>query len=799
MKRFFITIISLAVTSIVCAQDNEVFCRPVIDNKDVNTVDNVYTIRVFKEEWFKTQAKGNANARVLTDAGANFLATDGTPAILDINLRDSVSNHPTLDIKCWRNNDSLYIYVPVPSDNCNWYYVIDQTRNVKLDSITVFDTWISFPFYEDSTQIIRVSPQNHVTSFFKEDLKKNIIVETLDTCVIQENDTLLYNLYLAGNDTIRKVLIKEWTKANEHDWYLIAVIILVSFTLIAGGFAFWYYRRINKRNAFNPETDQKILFFFEVGKPQKQSQLEKFDEVCDVFPSLQELKKGQRITLRKKGHFAQKFYEVKEYRISKYWKEISRETLRLENKKITKTINDFILPSDPHNGDVVEVVLRDKMDGTWLFEYINEKEAVATSLLPVGEDDSLNGSLKISQDKSLETCLSLLPTEYSNIKTLIKDCFQRELQKKAINQNLEIPAKVTEITRSLDSEKERVCREYEKQINDVNKTKVQLEEKYNILKQEFDQKVQEEKNKIEKRAEKEIEKAKKELDEAIKQRNEISNKLHEQFEKEKKKLLGTIEEKEKKLKKTGDELRETKGKLVTTVKERDDSQNTVKRLEAAQKTFTDVLTYVPFAEEYSRKVIKLLDIVDRVNHSAVKLLDVESVEDPYHIMKSLAKYSKSIASIDIVQFYTDIKMITKGQMVLNDTTLATYNQNLSKEELHNSLKIYFFDTYLAKYIDAIIVLNESCIGLDKLVDGLTPDNVKVFLQYREELRQCVDLLEIEVETTHLFDKVGQKIDLRVTLIDAGFATGDILEIENCYVYLKGSQRPDTKIYVKAQS
>ena len=256
---------------------------------------------------------------------------------------------------------------------------------------------------------------------------------------------------------------------------------------------------------------------------------------------------------------------------------------------------------------------------------------------------------------------------------------------------------------------------------------------------------------------------------------------------------------QKKYDQTDAELRKTKEYLKKTTDNLNVANKTIKTLEDAQAKFTNVLTYVPFAEDYTKKVMALLNVVDQMNKSATKLLDVETVEDPYHITKSLAKFAKAIADIDMAQFYTDIKMITEGQMVLKDTTIATYDQNLDNEQLHNSLKIYFFDTYLAKYINAAVVLNESCIGLDRLVKGLTKNDVMAFLKYREELEQCVDQLEIEVETTHLFDKVGQKIDLRVTLVNAGFATGDILEIENCFVYLKGGQRPDSKIFVKAQS
>ena len=251
-------------------------------------------------------------------------------------------------------------------------------------------------------------------------------------------------------------------------------------------------------------------------------------------------------------------------------------------------------------------------------------------------------------------------------------------------------------------------------------------------------------------------------------------------------------------------LKETQGTLATTqktLKETEDkldfSEKTVQRLEEAQRKFTDTLTFVPFAKDYTLKIKSLLAVVDKIKSSANRLLEIK-VDDQYYIMKCIAKYAKAAGAVDLHQLYTEVTMVSEGQMVLNGTSLSTYNQKASEEELHNSLKIYFFDNYLSKYIDAAIVLCESCIGLDRFVPGLNESHVKQFIDYRRELETCCGDLEITVETVHLFDKVGTKIDLRVTQIGAGFAPGDILEIDNCLVYLTGSPRPATKVYVKAQ-
>jgi hypothetical protein len=89
-------------------------------------------------------------------------------------------------------------------------------------------------------------------------------------------------------------------------------------------------------------------------------------------------------------------------------------------------------------------------------------------------------------------------------------------------------------------------------------------------------------------------------------------------------------------------------------------------------------------------------------------------------------------------------------------------------------------------------------GADRLVEGVTPDDVKVFADYREQLQSLCSKLGIIVENVRLFDKIGEKIDLNAQLVDVGFSTGDILDMENAVVYLEGSHRPEVKVRVKVQ-
>ena len=289
----------------------------------------------------------------------------------------------------------------------------------------------------------------------------------------------------------------------------------------------------------------------------------------------------------------------------------------------------------------------------------------------------------------------------------------------------------------------------------------------------------------------------KERDQAKKKAETIKDELIEQFGQEKRVITEERDSALSDLATTKSALSNAGAKLNSMMYELEVSNTKVSRLEKAQEMYSTKLTYVPFAEGYSAKIQSLIDIAININKSAVALLDIQ-LEDPYHIMKCIAKYNKALSLIDMDMFYTDVNMIAKGGMVLEGTVLSTYNQDNSKDQLYNSMKLYFFDNYLAKYVNAIVVLNESLAGIDRMVEGLTEKDVRQFKQYRSEIEDAVRNLEITVEAVRLFEKVGNKIDLRVTQIDAGFSTGEILEIENCIVYLAGAHRPDAKIYVKAQ-
>lgn len=221
--------------------------------------------------------------------------------------------------------------------------------------------------------------------------------------------------------------------------------------------------------------------------------------------------------------------------------------------------------------------------------------------------------------------------------------------------------------------------------------------------------------------------------------------------------------------------------------------------EAAMEKFTSRITFVPFAEKYCIEIKKLINVADKIAKEAECMYNLDTIQDPWHIIKAISKYSTSVWDINLEQFFTEVQMVCSGQVVLNDTLLSKFKQDSPAAELENSLKGYFFNSYLEKYINALVVFNESLAGQHVLTAGVQASETEIFRNFRKEITEIVDSLGITVMSVKLFEDIGQKVDLQVEMGDFGeFAPGSIVEIENCIVYLTGSTKPDTKIKVKVQ-
>ncbi|MBR5105997.1 MAG: hypothetical protein IKU93_06135 [Alistipes sp.] len=314
---------------------------------------------------------------------------------------------------------------------------------------------------------------------------------------------------------------------------------------------------------------------------------------------------------------------------------------------------------------------------------------------------------------------------------------------------------------------------------------------------EAEAKVKTIKDEVKKEAEAEITKLKTNIDDIKKQSAEDIKSLKEQFDADNKRTQERIAELDTTLRNTETELSTTKSDLEMTKNSLETANNAIDNLNERLGKYNTILSDVPFAKEYAALVGKMVDVANEVRTSALKMLDL-NVEDPYNLMRYITRYEKTVSLIDMATLMSELKMLEKGNMVLVGSTLATYNKSNSEEDLKSSTCQYFFTSYLQKMIDGLVVLNESMAAANRLVEGVTKDNVKVFSDYRPRIQELCSQLGIVVENVRLFDKVGEKIDLNAQLVDFGFATGDIIDMENALVYLEGSHRPETKVRVKVQ-
>ncbi|WP_195440533.1 Smc domain-containing protein [Bacteroides thetaiotaomicron] len=721
MNKFLLILVIMCNFCVICANavNDTIWCRPVSDTQaDWNPITKKgVKVKVFRYEWFATQAKNIGNIIL----GNDILVTNNLGVVV-YSLKAPIEGHEELPISFGRDHDSLYIKVPEVEDS-KWFYVINQTKNKRLDSISGHNgkyVEIVCKDLNDST-ILRVSPENHVASLIR---VKDIPVVKVDTCV-EVKDSLRYEYRKIGEEQLGegKLLGPVPPIPNpdpDLDWLKWAFVIVGLMVICSISYFVFFMKRKKKTNigGYLIVVWEKRISSKKIAETHKLSTVEELPHK-DLVPGQNVLMKGI-------------LFQTVEYLIPPEWQVIEESVV--DNQKIRGVLDSFklLFKQKAENGDIYGV----------------------------------------------NSCSSFIKYfRYSVLDSELKEKYKELL---LLNEGL--MGEVKDLKQKIAATEKRVKEEINQIKEDAKKRISSIEKDTEIIIGEVTDK---------------ITAVEKERDQAKKKAETIKDELIEQFGQEKRVITEERDSALSDLATTKSALSNAGAKLNSMMYELEVSNTKVSRLEKAQEMYSTKLTYVPFAEGYSAKIQSLIDIAININKSAVALLDIQ-LEDPYHIMKCIAKYNKALSLIDMDMFYTDVNMIAKGGMVLEGTVLSTYNQDNSKDQLYNSMKLYFFDNYLAKYVNAIVVLNESLAGIDRMVEGLTEKDVRQFKQYRSEIEDAVRNLEITVEAVRLFEKVGNKIDLRVTQIDAGFSTGEILEIENCIVYLAGAHRPDAKIYVKAQ-
>ena len=321
---------------------------------------------------------------------------------------------------------------------------------------------------------------------------------------------------------------------------------------------------------------------------------------------------------------------------------------------------------------------------------------------------------------------------------------------------------------------------------DIEKLRKKLEEKEQKLKEITDRAT---------KAEEKIKEANKRAEKAERESRKIEERIKNEFEETIKNLEKDIENE---IKKSGDltkKLSETRGELEKTTGELRTANDTIVAKNKALERFNKTITDIAPAKDYADKLEKLLKIGNDVEKTATALGQNKNIDD-YLVNKYIARYRSALSSIDMQMFITDVLNVVKAQFVYKSQMLSTFDQK-DKKAFHESMKLYFYDTYLKKYVDALIVLNETMVGMQYLADGATANDVKPFENYRNEINDILKSLEVEVLSVRIMESCADNLMLTVIpkSLDFECAKNSICQIDNCIVYLKGASKPNEKIQV----
>ena len=338
----------------------------------------------------------------------------------------------------------------------------------------------------------------------------------------------------------------------------------------------------------------------------------------------------------------------------------------------------------------------------------------------------------------------------------------------------------------------------EQKAQDAEKSKQKaVDDAVKVAKEELANKIAElerKKNNAEQKAQDAEKSKQKAVDDAVKvAKEELANKIAE-LERKKNNAEQKAQDAEKsKQKAVDDAVKAAKKDNEKELKKLEDQKNEkIKRLEKALEDFTRSLSsVVPYTETYSKQVHALFELGCKIQSEAYSILEIGS-DDPYFIMKALSKYGKAIDSINMERFLTDVNMASKANFMFNDSSLAEFKAD--NKNIDAIVRSYFFQ-YLDKYINAIMVLNESMAGLSLLTPEVK-SKTTIFEKFRNDILALTKQLKINVLFVKVGDMAGENVDLKAKTVDVEIGKpGQILEIENCIVYLMDNRKPQTKIKV----
>lgn len=437
---------------------------------------------------------------------------------------------------------------------------------------------------------------------------------------------------------------------------------------------------------------------------------------------------------------------------------------------------------------------------------INEMTALFKNMQKKKDTNNISDSAKKIDDctKKLNQLNATLekkkePTtvpDFSEVSKDVKNYIDRlhkqieDIEKEKNQKILEIQNKYNSLDLSLEQE-QKAKENLEKRLQSANN---KLEDEKQNREAIITQKVQ----KAEEAAKKKIEAANERAARAEEKSKTIKDELNAKFDVERRTAKEKEDQLKSKLSATQSMLDEANKTLQSTKNTLKQTEQMVENLTAETESFHKHLSGAIDSIPYCENIVRLVDLANRIQEAAGKLLQSD-MEDKYFVYKPLALYFAKMSSINMQNFYTDVEMVAKTGFVIKGSPLASYDTKLSKDDITNMTRIYFFTNYLKTYVNALVVLNESLAGLNYLAEDAKISEIRIFAKFRQEIEEITRTLGINVLTVKLYDSVGVNTDLLATEVDAGVEKhGAILEIENCKVSLINGAPDNERIRVKIQ-
>lgn len=808
MKCYLLRILSVVLSIIFASsalaenvEDNVVWIRPV---KETTTYQHDGRTYVLFEGSY-VQVRGENNGDIIV--GKDTLQTDNK--VNGKYLTDKTKKK-TIELDCLRKVQTLKDSVKIINDTILYFAFDGIQGNGKLNMYLIPGT-ISDSF---DGKVYKELSFNSNDSIFMSQIK-GLNTEFQIVLIPQDDDIVATYIKVSEINKIRvKLPILQVGEKDVSDfwgsnlfWTIVAILVI----LIIGVLSFLKYKEHNANilpfeeyqkmaSKLLKEIENSINFLKEDIKEteNKNSLISELESCKDKTTKFTEILNSGNTsdpvysdTTDIKYVFNTTIHHVKEIRKIKDSEKVTEleEKIKNDNLEIGKILDNHTLNAQDS--------IKEDVNGTSLV-YDNSNKRIGDSNSEIIECNGKKGDKSSNQDS-----IDVLQEE---VERLTRDCAKLEANIKELS------------AANKQLERDKILMEQEKQKTEENlkKANQSLQDEKASRKDVIDKKVKEKetefKQKLEKAkktaensinefkisAQRKVDAANQRADKVEEKSKTIKKELEIEFDKERVKTAKEKETLNISLSETRLQLTKANNELDKTSKALVASNRKVENLTIETESFNRYLSGVTDSQAYCQAIKSLVDLSREIEHSAMNLLK-SSLDDKYFVYKALALYSSKLNGINLANFYTDVEMISATGFVIKGTPLATYDSSLPKKELENLTKTYFFTTYLKTYIDALVVLNESIIGLQFLLDDFTHAQAMEFIEYRKKLEVISRKLGIEILTVKVYDSVGANIDLLATEIDAGYSKhGAILEIENCKVSLIGGAQDKSRIIVKIQ-